>query len=271
MRDRQTVLSWIPTGFWYQLGSVVFAVGIWHVLTAWFPVTATTLIPSPGATLGYTVSILTDPSFLLHTGETLFRTAIASALALVVGVPVGIAMGWNRTVNDLLSPQLSALYPMPVVALLPLLLLIFSNGSVAIVFAAAFGGFFLVVWNAMVGVQRIQDRYVDAARDNGVHSPTILFREVLLPGSLPMILVGFRLCLYTALLIVIAAEMLFGSSGLGYVLWVSYQTYALPDVYGTLVVVGGIGLVFTYGLDRVTDTVLVWKSDVYNRTGGRHP
>lgn len=250
-----------------QIASVGVVLGMWQLVTTWIPLIDPAILPSPVATAGHTASLLVDPSFLWHIGDTMLRTVVASLLALGIGVPVGIAMGWSATANELLSPQLSALYPLPVVALIPLLMLFFSNGSVAIVVAATFGAFFLVVWNAMVGVERIKDIYVDAARDNGIDTTRGLFREVLLPGALPMILVGFRLCLYTALLIVISAEMLFGSNGLGYVLWISYQTYSIATVYGTLVVVGGIGILLTYGLDWLTARVLAWQPTGVTKRG----
>lgn len=247
----------------YQLGSITMVLVLWQLGTLWWPAPNAVIVPSPLETLAYTMALVTDPSFLGDVANTLLRTGVATVLALIAGVPVGIAMGWSRTIDELLSPQLSALYPLPVIALLPLLMLFFHNGSVAIVVAAAFGGFFLIVWNSMVGVEQIQNLYVDVALDNGVTSTRTLFSEILLPGALPMIVVGLRLCLYTALLIVISAEMLFGSNGLGYVLWISYQTYSIPAVYGTLVVVGAIGIVVTYGLDWVAATVLPWQP---NRT-----
>ena len=250
----------------YQLGSIAVVISLWQLATVWGPGANAVIVPSPLETVAYTTSLVADPSFIGDVVNTLLRTGAATLLALIAGVPIGVGMGWSRTIDELLSPQLSALYPLPAIALLPLLMLFFSNGSVAIVIAAAFGGFFLIVWNSMVGVEQIQDLYVDVARDNGVTTTRTLFSEVLLPGALPMIVVGLRLCLYTALLIVISAEMLFGSNGLGYVLWISYQTYTIPDVYGTLVVVGTIGIVVTYGLDWVATAVLPWQP---NRTANR--
>lgn len=241
-----------------QMVSVICIVLIWHSVAAWILGGDSLLVPTPAHIVGVTVGILGQPTFIGHIARTMGRAVMGTGLAVGIGVPLGILMGWSNDANELLTPQLSALYPLPVIAVLPLLVLLTHDTEIAIVLAAAFGGVFLVVWNAMAGVKHVTATYVDAARDNGVTSTAVLFTEVLFPGAVPTIIVGVRLCLYITLLITISAEMLFGSNGLGYVLWVAYQTYTLQKVYATVIVIGLLGIGVTYGLTIVTNRLLAW-------------
>lgn len=244
----------------YQFTSVGALLAVWQLTTAVVPVVDPAVLPPPSRIVAHTAALLVDPRFLGHAAGTLRRTAVASFVACLVGVPLGVAMGWNDTLKAALEPQLSAIYPLPVLALLPLVMLLFGTGDRSIVFAASLGGFFLVLWNSMTGVRSIEAIYFDVAEDNGAALTWTLFREVLFPGALPMILVGLRLCLNTVLLIVISAELVAGDSGLGYFLWVSYQTYTLPDVYGSLLVVGLIGVGITYGLATLSESLVPWQA-----------
>lgn len=244
----------------YQFVSVVTVLGVWELSTTLVPLVDAAVLPPPSKILLHTAALLGDGQFLGHVAATLRRTVVASFLAAGVGIPLGVAMGWNDTVKALLEPQLSAIYPIPVLALFPLLMLLLGTGEASLVFAAALGGFFLVLWNSMTGVREIRAIYFDVATDNGVTATTTLFREVLLPGALPMVLVGLRLCLNTVLLIVISAELLAGDDGLGYFLWVSYRTYTLTDVYAALVVVGVVGVAITHGIACVSNYLVPWTS-----------
>ncbi|MEF8781117.1 MAG: ABC transporter permease subunit, partial [Haloferacaceae archaeon] len=104
--------------------------------------------------------------------------------------------------------------------------------------------------------------YVDVARDNGATSTYALFREVLLPGSLPIVFTGLRLGVSTSFLIVISVELIAGNDGLGYFLWVSWNTYQLHELYAALVVVGAFGILITYGLERLQRYLVPWNADV---------
>ncbi|MEA1930797.1 MAG: ABC transporter permease [Euryarchaeota archaeon] len=242
----------------YQMLSLVAAVLAWQLAVGVFGVIDPGVLPPPATIFERTLALLGEQSFLGHVSATIERTLLASVLATVFGVSVGVLMGWNDTVKALLGPLFSAVYPIPVIALLPLVVLVFSTDSNALVFTAALGGFFVVMWNAMNGARQIRQLYFDVATDNGATSPITIFREILLPGSLPAIFVGLRLAMNTALLIVISAELLAGGRGLGYYLWVSYQTYSLGDIYATLVVIATIGVGITYGLRWIGDRLITW-------------
>lgn len=244
-----------------QLASVVGFLLAWQIAVGILEVVPSSVLPTPAAIGVTTATLATEGRFLAHVAATLGRTAVASAFAAGFGILVGLAMGWNETLRTLFGPILSALYPLPVVALLPLLLLVFGRGDAALVFTAAFGGFFLVVWNAVDAAGGIEAGYFDVARDNGATSTYALFREVLLPGSLPLVFTGLRLGLSTSFLIVISVELIAGNDGLGYFMWVSWNTYQLANLYASLVVIGAVGAVITYGLESLQDRIVPWNAD----------
>lgn len=232
----------------YQILSVAVLLGLWELLVR-SGMIGSVVLPRPTVIGATALTLLGDGEFLGHVRTSLVRTAVAGLLAVVFGTTVGIAMGWSRTVRAVIQPPLSALYPLPVITLFPLLILAFGSSDAATVFTAAFGGFFLVVSNAKNGIDRIDRVYVDAARDNGANSTADLFREVLLPGALPLLCTGIRLGLSTAFLIVISVELIAGGRGLGYVMWVAWNTYALDQLYASVVVIGLVGITITYGLE----------------------
>ncbi len=251
----------------YQTASIVAGLVAWQLAVG--TVVSTDVVLAPTTIAAHTLTLLGEESFVTHVSATLRRTLLASVAATVVGVTVGTSMGWSERVKTALAPLFSAVYPIPVISLLPLVILVVGTGGGAIVFTAALGGYFVMLWNAMNGARQVRSIYVDAAVDNGATGRVALFREVLLPGSLPAIFVGLRLATNTALLLVISAELLIGDSGLGYFLWVSYRTYSLPDVYAALVLAGLVGVGITYGLGRVEETLVAWNpTDVPTRSGG---
>jgi NitT/TauT family transport system permease protein len=245
-----------------QLLSLLVPVAVWQLAVGVFGVVSPAILPPPLVIAQNTVASLTDAAFLNHAAVTVRRTVVASAFASVFGTLLGLAMGWTPRLKAVLSPLAAAVFALPTIALLPLVILVLGSTERALVFTAALGAFFLVLWNAMNGARDVETVYLDVARDNGATSRYTLFREVLLPGALPLVLVGVRLGLSTSLLIVVAVEFIVGSAGLGHFLYVSWVAYRLPDVYTTLVVVGAFGIAITYGLAFVQYYLVPWRDTV---------
>lgn len=224
-----------------------------------------TVVPPPIVIGTRTVTMIAEGDFLAHLFATLRRTGMAAGASALFGVPIGFAMAGNRRVRNVLSPVISTIFAIPVIALFPLLILILGSTEAALVFTGTVGSFILIVWNARNGAQAIDPAYVEVARDNGATSRMALLREVWLPGALPLVFVGLRLGLSMSLLIVTAVEFVAGGNGLGYVLWISWQADVLPDMYATLVVVGMIGITITYGLTVLRTRLVPWE-DLEPRT-----
>lgn len=222
------------------------------------------VLPPPLVIAGRTVTLLGDPEFLDHLFRSVRRTVLAAGLAALAGVPIGFAMAANRQIRNALSPVISAIFALPVIAVFPLIILIVGSNEAAIVFTAAVGSFILLVWNARNGADAIDPAYVEVAKNHGATDRWDLVKEVWLPGSLPLVFVGLRLGLSMSLLIVTGVEFVAGNSGLGYVLWISWQTGLEPKLYATLVVIGVVGILAADGLALVRTHLIPW-----DRTGDR--
>ncbi len=196
-----------------------------------------------------------------HVAATLGRLVLAFLLAAAPGLLVGVCMGLSDPVRRVLDPYVALLYPIPKVALLPLMLILFGVGERAFVVTGAFTAFFQVVVNTMDGIRQVEPSLLEVGRNYGA-SGLRLVRKVVLPAALPSILTGLRLGLGLTLVTVVAVEFAIAKSGLGHVVWSSWQTLTTPRMYAAFVVVGFLGLLLTRGLKRLQDRLLAWQVSV---------
>lgn len=249
-----------------QALSAVVIVGCWHLVTVVFDIAPPTVLPAPADVALSLTTLLTDSAFQTHIWATVRRTVLSSLIAIPMGIAVGFAMAWNDRFKETVAPILYGIYPMPVIALLPLLIVISGSDQLALFFLAASGGFFVLVWNAMTALESIDQVYFDAARDSGATSTYALVREVMLPGALPYLFVGIRLCLSTALLVAISVEFITADSGLGFFVWQSWRLYDLAQMYAAIVVIGALGVAITYGISRLHTILVPWETAVDHRS-----
>ncbi|MCS7173875.1 MAG: ABC transporter permease [Armatimonadetes bacterium] len=197
----------------------------------------------------------------LHTLATLGRLGGAFLLASLPGLGIGILMGLSTTLRRALDPYVAFLYPLPKVALLPLLLILLGVGNPAFVVTGSLTAFFQIVVNTMDAVRHVDPLLVEVGRNYGARGFR-LFWKVLLPAALPGILTGLRLGLGLSLVTLIAVEFAIAKSGLGHLVWRSWQMLATPQMFAALLVVGGIGILLTRGLKGVQDRLLRWHPTV---------
>ena len=244
-----------------QLGSLVLVFLGWHFLTAVWGIISSAIIPPPLSVARSFVSLVVDAQFLGHVWTTVWRTTLAGAIAIPTGIGVGVTMGWSNKVDRAVSPILYAIYPMPTIALLPLVFVVFGSGDQALIFVAALGGFFLLVWNAAAAVNTVDPIYFQVARNNGANAPLEMVREVLLPATLSPLFSGIRVCLSTALLIMIATEFIAAKSGLGFFIFQAWRSYNLSKLYAGIFVVGLIGVAIAHGLRKLHERVVPWETE----------
>jgi len=196
-----------------------------------------------------------------HGAMTLVRIGWAFALAAVLGVGVGLAMGLWRRLRDGLDPVFAMIYPIPSVLFLPLVSFLVPPGEIALVVTTAVTSFFLIAFTTTHGVRQIDRLVVEAAVHYGARGWR-LFATVLLPGALPFIFTGLRLGLGFALIVVVAVEIVSASRGLGTLLWLSWQILKVEDMYATFFVIAILGAVLSYGLAALRARLLPWVQDV---------
>lgn len=244
-----------------RIGSLVAALLVWEVLIGHLHLIQAYLLPPPSAIADALIRLLGTDNFIGHIRATAWRTAAASVLASIPGVVIGLAMGWSRTVKSIVFPLVSATYPLPKVALLPLFMLVFGIGDQAFILTTAIAAMFLVMFNSMRGVADIGNLFFEVAKDNDVDSPYTYFKEILIPGALPMIFTGLRLTLNTALLVMIAVEFVAAKQGLGAYIWSTWTTLQTPEMYAAVLVVSLGGVLITYGLAWAADHTMPWKAE----------
>jgi NitT/TauT family transport system permease protein len=182
-------------------------------------------------------------------------------LAAAIGIPLGIGIGWNRTFNDLVFPSLEILRPVPPIAWLPIVILVFPTTIQGIMFITFLGAFFPIVLNTVAGVRSIDEDYVRAVRCLG-GSRWQVIREVVVPAALPSIHTGLIVGMGLAWINLVAAEMI-ASEGLGRFVWVSYTSSAFPNILFSVLVIGALGYASSEVVRWLGNRTLQWT----NQTG----
>src|SRR5579864_2940053 len=179
-------------------------------------------------------------------------------LAIVIGLPLGMAMGWYRRFSLALDPFVTFFNAIPRVSLTPLFIIWFGigiNSKLAVVFL---GAIFAIIINAAVGVRNLDPSLVKAARSFGANDLQ-LFRTIVLPGSVPYILAGFRLGLAHALTGVVVAELVAAQAGVGLMMATAGATFQTSRVFVGLVIIAITGVLITYVFSRFERRFQSWK------------
>ena len=221
------------------------------------------------------VRLLSSPSLILQSfiplllsGELLYNTSVSVQRVLwgflggaIPGILIGIGMGLSPFVRCAIEPMIAATYPIPKLALMPLILLIFGLGETSKIFTIAIGVFYLVVINTMAGVLDIDKIYLDVAKNFGA-SRKNFYLTVALPGALPMIFAGLKLGMGMALILIVAAELSAAKAGIGWMIWRAYDMFDIEQMFVALIMLSFLGYMFSLLLDLIEGWVLPWKQQV---------
>jgi NitT/TauT family transport system permease protein len=204
--------------------------------------TESAIFPTPWQVVTGALELAEDGTLWEHIGASLFRVGTGFALAMVVAIPLGLWMGWVAGAYVTLNPIFQMLRPISPIAWIPLAILWFGVGNVSPIFLIFISSVFPMIVQTTSGVHTIERRYLRAAANFGV-SRAVLFRRVVIPAVLPQIIVGMRIGLGVAWLVVVAAEMIALRSGLGYMIMDSRNAGNRYDlVIAGMIIIGLIGL-----------------------------
>jgi NitT/TauT family transport system permease protein len=223
-------------GFWYLTVDVLALPrfkelpGVSQVVREW-----TSEQPS------YGLSIYT-PVYYEHILTSIRRVAVAFALATSLGVPVGLLLGWSVRFRQYVFPVLELLRPIPILAWVPLAIIMFDGVESPVVFLTFLASFFATALNTQLGVRSIGPEYLLAARCLGAGQLAV-FRHVIVPGALPFIFTGLEISIGVAWFSLVAAEMVSGQFGLGYMINTSFAMVQYPTIVIGMLTLGGIGYV----------------------------
>jgi NitT/TauT family transport system permease protein len=231
------------------LAVLALGIGAWWAAVVW---TASAIFPTPWQVVTGTLELVRDGSLWRHIGASLLRVGVGFALAVSVAVPLGLWMGWVRGAFDTLNPVFQMLRPISPIAWIPIAILWFGVGNASPIYLIFISSVFPMIVQTTAGVHTIERRYLWAAENFGVSRAT-LFGRVVIPAVLPQIIVGMRIGLGVAWLVVVAAEMIALRSGLGYLIIDSRNAGNRYDlVIAGMLIIGLIGLALD-GLMRLLE------------------
>jgi NitT/TauT family transport system permease protein len=187
------------------------------------------------------------------------RIAIGFVIGAVPGIIIGLAMGLFSPVRAFVQPLIDGTFPIPKIAILPLFIMIFGIGEESKYAIIAVAVVYLVLINTVAGVRNIDRIYLDVGK-NYHASRLMMFTDIALPGALPLIMAGLRIAMGIALLVIVSAEFVGAKSGIGYMIWSSWQVFQVEKMYVGLLVSALLGFGTAFLLGLLERALIPWKS-----------
>lgn len=265
VREHQRTRGWRPPEKVARYGvrtlALFAAVVLWHVASEvnfhWFVNFEN--VPGPLTVGAVFFDQLGNGEFYLHIVHSLQRIGLGYGLAAVTGIALGVMMGRWRLAEDIVSPYIELLRPIPAVAWIPLAILMMPSEESSIVFITFLGALFPIVINTMHGVEQTSEVLVRAARSLGANNAAIL-RHVVLPGALPSIVAGLAIGMGVAWFSLLAGEIISGQYGVGYFTWSAYTLIEYPKIIIGMLLIGGLGTLCTALIKVGCRPLLRWQS-----------
>lgn len=258
--------QWLKSaGPYLNLLGIIGFIIIWYLTTESLKLPWFKKLPGPVTVFrewisqdpSYGISVY-SPEYYVHIFKSIWRVVQAFFLATFLGVPIGLFMGWKKTFKDYTFPLLETLRPIPMLAWVPLSILMWPGREASIIFLTFLGSFFATVLNTLLGVESIDEVYFRAANCLGA-KPRQIFFKVILPGALPFIFTGLQISMGFAWFSLVAGEMLAGEYGLGYLIWNSFIMVQYPVIVIAMVTLGVIGWLSSALIRVVGDRLMQWK------------
>jgi ABC-type nitrate/sulfonate/bicarbonate transport system permease component len=248
-RSRERIISFL---------SPIALLLLWEVLAP-LGILDTRFFPAPSQILSTLLTMMKSGELQDDTLISMTRLAVGFLVGGIPALIIGVVMGLNSTLRAMIDPLIAATYPIPKSSILPLALLVLGLGEASKIFMVAIGVFYPIAMNAMAGVREINKVYLDVGH-NFKASRWDVFRTIALPGAMPMIMTGIKLGVGMGLVLIAIAEMVGAKSGLGYLIWNAWETFAVDQMYVGLFVIALIGFALTLILNELEKVFVPWKS-----------
>jgi ABC-type nitrate/sulfonate/bicarbonate transport system permease component len=245
--------------FCWRLVLPVLLVAAWYFATEIMPLFHPTLLPSPVAVLRMFWKLLWNGELFVHIGASLLRIFYANIAALVLGVPLGLAMGLYRPVERLLDGLLSIFRPIPPLAWVPLSILWLGIGTMSVVFITFLAAFFAIVINTIAGAQAVDRLHMRAALSLGASQRRIM-THVVLPTVVSYVFTGLRIAIGVSWMSIVAAELIAASSGLGYMITYYREVLRTDAIIVGMLTIGMIGLLMDLATRRIEQWLMPWRT-----------
>jgi NitT/TauT family transport system permease protein len=217
-------------------------------------------IPAPSDIARRFVTLAGSGELEWDVAVTLYRVFLGYVIGAVPAVAVGLLMAMFKPVRVFFDPLIAVLFPIPKIALMPLLLLAFGFGDASKVALVAIAVFFPVIINTYVGAANIEKIYWDVARNYGA-SQTVMFTRVVFFGALPMIFAGLRIALAVSFIVLVASEFVSTKSGVGYLIWNSWELLQVDVMFVGIVTIGILGLITSVLFQELERWAIPWKTE----------
>ena len=238
--------------------SLFIIVFLWHVVTA-YKIPPFTRVPTPAEVWKDAVNFIPTMHCFKCVIFSMGRIYLGFMIACITGVPLGLFMGWNRIFKNFTFPVFECLRPIPVISWIPLSVIMFPQTEHSIVFLVFLGAFYPIVLNTLLGVESLRSDYIQGALSLG-SKPRHIFFDIILPGALPSIFTGMTVGMGLAWVMVVAAEMVAGGYGLGYMTWESYILIDYPRIILGMLIIGACGYLSSTAIRYFATKAMPWRS-----------
>jgi len=250
-RSRELVFNWLGV-----IGVVSFFAA-WELSTR-FEILNPFYFPPFSKIIAKGYELFANGSIWEHMWFSLTNFSIGFAVSIVLGVIIGVPMGWYKNVSKTFDPLLSGIYATPLIALLPLIIMMFGLGAISKIIMTILAAVFPILINTMVGIANTDHRLITMARAFGARDSQI-FMKVSLPGSLPYIVAGMRVALGRALVYIVVAEQYGAATGLGYLSSIAAQRFQMAAMFVPIVLIAGLGAGLNELLKTFERRLEIWK------------
>lgn len=220
-----------------------------------------TFLPSFTTVIKEMVRLIGTGELLAHIQISLFRSLTGFFLGLLVAIPLGLLIGWFKKFEKFIDPLIQTFRNLSVLSILPVFVLFFGIGEVSKIAVVFWAVLWAVIINTISGVKNVDPLLIKGARSMGISSKD-LFIKVIFPAALPSIFTGIRLSATTSILVLIGAEMVGASKGLGYALYFYQANFKTPAMYSVILVMAVIGVSINSILTVIEKRAFRWKENI---------
>jgi NitT/TauT family transport system permease protein len=249
------LVNWI-----YGYLSIIIFLLIWQIVSN-LGIVSQVFLPSFTTVFKELIRLIGTGELLGHIGISLFRSLTGFFLGLAFAIPLGLLIGWFEKFEKFIDPLIQTFRNLSVLSILPVFVLIFGIGEVSKIAVIFWGVLWSVIINTIAGVKNVDPLIIKGARSMGITNKD-LFLKVIFPGALPSIFTGIRISATTSILVLIGAEMLGASKGLGYALYFYQANFKTPAMYAVIIIMAVLGVTINYILTSIEKKAFIWKEDV---------
>ena len=237
-------------------------IALWYVFTELLPMFHPALLPSPVSVMRMFWRLLWNGELFSHITASLLRIFYANLGALMLGVPLGLAMGLYRPVERVLDGLVSVFRPIPPLAWVPLSILWLGIGTLSVVFITFLAAFFAILINTIAGARTVDRLHMRAALSLGA-SPRRIMTHVVVPTVVPHVFTGLRIAIGVSWMSIVAAELIAASSGLGYMISFYREVLRTDAIIVGMLTIGFIGLAMDMATRRIEKFLMPWRTEYH--------